>query len=666
MHTKKDAGAYGPRFFLPVYIRRKHNHMEKLLSRLLRRIRRELCIGVFLVLAIGVHGQQERIDLNKDRGLNPAAHKKMMIRDLPEIAGSIVKAKAKYAQAYAYLSWKEKWTDADGKFLRLSVASAEGLEAVWDGHALGIDQPCISRNAISGYGEYWVNYPIPKHMGRWEGAGPHLGWYPSHSALTFHVWKEEWLGSDPHEMCSMLSTGYKIEGNAGWLHGGYIGEIGFVGNNSGWYDPSYTESGLVLWDEAEASTIGNIWSVDHNGYGVKVIRGTPCTFTGVTSVFTNALGGLGLFDGELGTFSLGTVSGDDNPALVVMDSKYGRGAGGMVSFRLQKSESGKRVPNKGQIILWQKSPCVGAINIDMAQSDQNGNFSDAPFVMQSRAWGQTLFVGGFVGWNMRTLVHDVTNKVRWECPSYAPRVFVWSSANGGSISDLVTLTHMPKSPVNASDRLGQVPNNGTFDYMNGLPAYSVKGGAIIAPTCTWVPGVETCEPCSAGVQTCRTPYVASNAGCTPTGAKPGDGMAVKTCSVPAPTIGITSSPAKMEGSDGNPPVLRPLGAAVDGNTSTYWLSGTGMTVGQYVILDLGTARSVKSVTFPIPPGYLNSYPRRFDVATATGTQFTNRKTGVVGGAVSTATWGAVNARYIRITVRDGNPNWWGTTEFRIE
>lgn len=591
-------------------------------------INRVLCICAVLFASVA-YGQQERIDLNKDRGLNPAAHKKMMIRDLPEIAGSIVKAKAKYAQAYAYLSWKEKWTDADGKFLRLSVASAEGLEAVWDGHALGIDQPCISRNAITAYGEYWVNYPIPKHMGRWEGAGPHLGWYPSHSALTFHVWKEEWLGSDPHEMCSMLSTGYKIEGNAGWLHGGYIGEIGFVGNNSGWYDPSYTESGLVLWDEAEASTIGNIWSVDHNGYGVKVIRGTPCTFNGVLSVFTNALGGLGLFDGELGTFSLGTVSGDDNPALVVMDSKYGRGAGGMVSFRLDKSESGKRVPNKGQIILWQKAPCVGAINIDMAQSDQNGNFSDAPFVMQSRAWGQTLFVGGFVGWNMRTLVHDVTNKVRWECPSYAPRVFVYSSANGGSISDLVTLTHMPKSPVNANDRLGQVPNNGTFDYVNGLPAYSITGGAVVQPPVTPPvdPGPVTPPP-TTGSFLSRT--------------------------------GWTANAFKADGTN-------TAGKALDGNTGTFYHSGASQTSNgnQWLTVDMKASKVTTGINLTIPAMYPNDWPTWILVQVSTNnTNWTEVARGP-GATTTTLRWAATNARYIRVTPTVGKGPWWAVAELNI-
>ena len=56
-------------------------------------------------------------------------------------------------------------------------------------------------------------------------------------------------------------------------------------------------------------------------------RGTPFTASSIMSVFGNTLGGVGILDGELGTFNLGTVSGDDNSALLVQDSKYGRGAG---------------------------------------------------------------------------------------------------------------------------------------------------------------------------------------------------------------------------------------------------------------------------------------------------------------------------------------------------
>lgn len=437
-----------------------------------------------------------------DAGLR-ADQKSMMIRNLPAIATAAVpidKAKAMFPAFYAYL--KSKGWD-DGKFLNLSCASAFAGQAVWSNHDQAWTAPCVSRIGVYfGQGDWLVSYPIPKAHGQYIGEGPQTMYYNNWAATCFKPWHDNWQGDTDKPRCSMLSTSWGIEGNGGYTEGSSVDKIGFVGNNSGWWNSAYEEHGLCLWDEGEVTSDGIIYARDHNGYGVLNARGTPFTCKQL-SVFTNALGGLGLIGCELNTMNLGTISGDDNPALIVQRAGYGRGSGGAISFALGKCESGKRTPNKGQIVLWQRDPSYSIINVNVSQMDMNGPFVDAAFVMNTKAasGGQILTCLGRA-WNFRTIVHDVANKKRWAGGAYVPFHFTWSSMGGGKLVDHTTAQQVPATAVNASDRLGLVPNNGTFDYVNGLPVYDITGGTPpVQPPITPVPPVDPPVPPPGGSTT---------------------------------------------------------------------------------------------------------------------------------------------------------------------
>jgi hypothetical protein len=474
-----------------------------------------------------------------DKGLR-SDMKQVQIKDLPDVLGDINKASVKFPNFYAYLKTAKKWDDA--KFLRLSCISAWWNEAVWSNHGVAWDAPqCLSRIGVRpGEGHWLVNYPLAKAHGQYIGEGPQTMYYDKWAATTFQVWKAEWLGPNVMEMHAMESTTWNM-GDV-YTEGSYVDMIGFVGNNSGWYDPTYQEAGLALWDDGEVTGNGRIYSRDHNGYGIRNVRGTPGTFQQL-SVFTNALGGVGLIGTELNTINLGTISGDDNPALVVMDAGYGRGGGGVVTMKLGKSESGKRTPNKGQIILWQKAPCYGMINIDGTQMAMDGEFVDAAFVMNTNLnSGGQILTGLSRGWNCRTLVHDITNKKRWAVGAYAPMHFSWASKSGGVLSDLSLSQQIPGTPVNATDRLGKVPNNGQFDYVAGTPTYDITGG-VVPPQCTWILGTPVVGQCINGVQTTTTSYVPSIAGCTPSTPKPPDLVTTAPCGTPKTLWPVNHVPA---------------------------------------------------------------------------------------------------------------------------
>ena len=655
---------------------------------------------------------ESHIHLGVSFGLEPSqaqAH----IKDLPAwntwpaVANSINNAKVRYPDAYEFLRFKN-WSDE--KFLNLSAASAAAVQAVYSGQYKQWGVPCMSRvNVDVPDGEYFFTTWFPFCMGQYLGQGPHAGWNPTQAATNLRVWKEKWQEADPHQMAAMRSTNFGIDtGGEAWVHGGSVDLMGFKGNNSNWYDPKYTEHGLVLWDLGEASAVGRIWCTDWNGYGVEVARGTPFTANCVISTFTNALGGVGIMDGQLGTFNFGTISGDDSPALVVFDSKYGRGAGGNVNIDLFKVESGKRVPNKGQIAIWQKAPCVGTINIGICQADQNDRFNDAAFVMKSREWGQTLNVGGFVGWNLRTLVHDVTNQKRWATSAYHPMVFTWASRNGGSLTDHVDNVSVPGTPVIATDRLGMVPNNGVFDYANGTPGYSITGDSVVVPPAPGAPVIDTFV---------ATPGSLAAAGSVVLSWSTTNATAVTIAGITTPlavdgsvTVAVTATSTyslTATGPGGTttrnlsvivsaaPPVVpganldrtgwsiqcltagaNPLpmddgthlaGMAIDSDLNSWWHAGVSMQAGQKVIVDMKARKNTSGVSFAVPPGYNLDYPTKFTVRTrATATSaWVERAKDVSGGATSTALWATASVRFVEITCNFSRGSWWGMSDLQV-
>lgn len=420
-----------------------------------------------------MHGQTS-IHLGDRYGLSSSSGKKLLKEQMTLSAAQML-----MPDLFAYKR-AQGWND--DATMALTFPAACAIDAVWGGHNVEFTKPCMSRtNVFIPAGDFYFNDPFPKCMGQYIGMGPHQGWHHAHAATTFHVDYTRWIG-DKKKMAAMRATGYGITGNEGWLHGGYIDAIGFVGNRNGWHNPNFQEVGLQLWDEAEGASVGRIWASNFNGYGVEISRGTPQNWNGALSVFTNSLGGLLLADGALATVNINNVSGDDNGnALIVQRSLYGRLAGGMVNIAQIKSECGKRTPNTGQVVLYQMDPCSGIVTMQSVQADCNYVDVDAPFVMNTAddSWSM-LNVGGFAGWNMRSIVHQIRKGkagLRWDGASYKPEAFIWSSRNGGQLTDLIDLVKKPAITVGSYQRrIGFVPVGAAFDYANGLPVYDPTGG----------------------------------------------------------------------------------------------------------------------------------------------------------------------------------------------
>jgi len=463
---------------------------------------------------------------------------------------SYVKANI-YPQLFARLNGAPfSWPDS--MVMKMNVGPAAHNEAVLRGQGGGqpITGRVTSNNGVTWpAGIYAVNYPCITDGGKYVGQGTGFsgtvgGSVSMNTNLVYN--HSGWLGAyggSPFDVRNLIqSTTWGIlSGATAYTEGGYIADFRLTGNNGSWWNATYTSNGLGMWDIGECTVIERIFAETFNGYGVMNVRGTPATYN-VISSFQNALGGIGLIGSELNTINITTLSGDDNPALIVMRSGYGRGSGGVLNVTLGKSESGKRTPNKGQIILWQRDPSYGNININVGQGDMNGLFLDAQFVVNNNtaAAGQMISVQ-YRGWNGRTMFHDVTSQIRWPQQNYRPECLTYSYRGGtATLFDCATGQVLPSSSVNATDRLGLVANNGVFDYVNGTPLYSITGGVTPPPTppsCSWVTGPWTPDPCTPCVSnSCvQTRSVTSSVvGCTPADPMPVTTQTVS-CGTPPPT-----------------------------------------------------------------------------------------------------------------------------------
>lgn len=437
----------------------------------------------------------------------------------------------------------------DSMVMKMNVFPAAWNDAVLWGQGGGqpITGRITSNNGIHAPpGVYAVNYPCILDGGKYIGEGTGFagtvgGARSMNTNLVLN--RAGWLGSyggQPFDVMNLMQTTTWgiLSGSTAYTESGYLDGFRLTGDNGSWWDASYISNGLGMWDMGETWKVGRIFAETFNGYGIMNVRGTPATY-GEISCFQNALGGIGLIGTELNTININTISGDDNPGLIVMRAGYGRGGGGTVNVNLEKSESGKRTPNKGQVMLWQRDPCYGDINISIGQGDMNGLFLDAQFVMNTNtsSAGQMLHAQ-FRAWNYRTLVHDVTNQVRWAAQSYRPECITYAYRNGNStLFDCAAGTQLTPTAVNASDRLGLVVNNGVFDYANGLPVYDITGGGSPPPpppTCVWVPGAwGPCGPCVNYECVITRTVQSSVLGCVPAGTPPATTDTIS-CGTPPP------------------------------------------------------------------------------------------------------------------------------------
>jgi len=104
---------------------------------------------------------------------------------------------------------------------------------------------------------------------------------------------------------------------------------------------------------------------------------------------------------------------------------------------------------------------------------------------------------------------------------------------------------------------------------------------------------------------------------------------------------------------------------LDGDTGTRWSSGTAMTSGNTVTLDLGAARTFSKIVMD-SGGSASDYARgyRIDVSTD-GSTWQTAGSGTGNAALVTASVDSRTARYVRITQTGSASSWWSIAELNL-
>ena len=446
----------------------------------------------------------------------------------------------------------------------------------------------------------------------------HAGWMTSRQPQRNCIWASCW-GMDYGQVGGMAySEGVIIE---------YFRLVG--GRNGLTTDPSFISNGVTMSHPGENSVVRYCMSEGFNNAGYAIIGGTP-GLVDVCSAFYNCGPGFDLLGNNgLTNLTLRIPSGDNN-------------RGGLIRSRPMDSQS------------------VGG-----------GSFTVISPKSESRGVLQRLFVSeGALGQLNLNILGGTADYNGVQCPelisiekgsSWAVSVIGIQYSSG-----VQSLLYHAESGKRLTGGQAFVGNSFGINYeglyLKSFANMSVSG---VMPGCSWVPGVETCGACVNGTQTCTTPYVLSIAGCTGAGAQPPPVTRTQACGTPPPTANTAKAFAQAIEPAGSG-ILREAKYMVDGNPNTFWMGQPSMTGDgkQWVIVTKATAASQKGLSFTIPNGYTNSYPRTFTVELSTdGVTFGAPKSYTTTTQPSSATWPAQVVKAARVSCTAQNNNYWGISEF---
>ncbi len=376
-------------------------------------------------------------------------------------------------------------------------------EAVLQGHTAGnwgSDRIDSRNQVVAKAGHYLMNHGAVIDGGKYSGINS-SGSYQGSLGTVLIMDKAGWQ-DDPtlrllHRPSTLNATSiwnayqenidvrdFRYEGLCNWLA----------------HDPGYTAAGLGLFRSGENATIDRIFGTGFNGYGILNIGPTPLN-AGHLSVFGNTYGGFGHLGGARSTAHIDMLSGDDNPALLRVDSCIVQGnefrAGGTLGIGTLKYESGKRDPQRGQICLdadghtglYQNEGANLNLSILDLQYDMDGMRVDSLFVVNAftdnpQPRGTTsgnrkarIHVAGMEARGHSTVMHDIDRKQRWGSDGdFVMFGFTWNARLAGDAGLWTPPCDFPaplvRSTVNSQRRLGLVSSGGSYNYAAGTPAYN--------------------------------------------------------------------------------------------------------------------------------------------------------------------------------------------------
>lgn len=549
-------------------------------------------------------------------------------KEVRDFAPTVADAERKY---YWSFKW---WTVVEGRtpdsFLNMDIMPACWNYAVWAGNGSGISPgvTCTSRNSVdfSGvYGVYMVDVALRALQGRFIGSGSSIG-LNGNASLELVYNHDEWMDPAPIRAI-ILSANW---GTEQYLESCYISDFRINGRGPGWYDESYTQSGIALRMMGETAEIGRVYVSDCNGHGVWVNGAGPGKIDDLTS-FDNNLAGLYLTNdksgaakgGSQGVLNIDQLSMDNNGWQLL---SYG---GPAVIGNYFKSETGlsnsRQKPYKASPII----EAHGFVDIYFTKiSDAVTGAAGPAFVMESTANESKLVVASYTQWSANglgnigtgrgVLIGDVRAKKTFSTATVdllklkAGMRIEWS---GIATNSACTINGAPATEGvwNSATRVGVASSLIGYNFPAGTPVWSPSGGTVtppVTPPCAY--SYSDWSACVGGKRT-RTVIATTPTPCT--GVPELEG----TCTITPPTgakltrANVTVAANTCEGVTAEGVTKAkiivtltalPTGYAKilsNGTTSLQTKDNTGKVYwGSTVLGTLKVGRNVLDITFPNP------------------------------------------------------------------
>ena len=228
----------------------------------------------------------------------------VITRDFPEFThanrlkelkdfGTLDQMRAKYPAAYSWWTGVVGGSDAD--FLKMNIAPAVLNQACWSGHSGAFTRGalCLSYNSIEGipWGYFPVDAGITIPRGRFVGSGTAIGTggaplFNPNASTEFYYDHAGWI--DPRTIRAVLQTG-NLSG--GYYESVYVSDVRVSGNGPNFYDPSYTQHGIVIATMGEGAVVDRVEVNTCNGHGLWIYGAGPGQVRYLSS-FDNNMAGL--------------------------------------------------------------------------------------------------------------------------------------------------------------------------------------------------------------------------------------------------------------------------------------------------------------------------------------------------------------------------------------
>src|SRR5579883_2178494 len=151
----------------------------------------------------------------------------------------------------------------------------------------------------------------------------------------------------------------------------------------------------------------------------------------------------------------------------------------------------------------------------------------------------------------------------------------------------------------------------------------------------------------------------------PDGPPPGYTPTPTPTPAPGPGGALDRSAWKLSASNNSSSAGDAIGNAIDGNLNTRWSSGTGQSNGQWFQIDLGSTQSFNKVVLDATNSP-NDFPASYQLFVSNdGSNWGSAVASGNGSTVTTITFSAQTARYVKIVQTGSSAYWWSIDEVNV-